>query len=65
RETGCYEFVGEYMANGRSRTNTLQLSEEQVLENKAFTFEQSTDRKVWQESKNHSKGLSKNRGLSR
>lgn len=40
------------MANGRSRTNTLQLSEEQVLEKKAFTFEQSTDKKAWQQSKN-------------
>lgn len=65
RETGCYEFVGEYMANGRSRTNTLQLSEEQVLEKKAFTFEQSTDKKAWQQSKKYSRDMSKGRGLSR
>lgn len=64
RETGCYEFVGKYIANGSSRTNALQLSEEQVLENKTFMFVQSTDIETWKKSKQYSRGLSQGRGLT-
>lgn len=59
RETGNYEFVGEDMENGHSRTNTLQLSEEQVLKNKTFAFEQSTNKKAWQQNKKYSRDISK------
>jgi len=64
-ETGLYEFVGEYMVNGQSKTNTLYLSERDVLTNKPFTFEHSTDSETWKSTNQHSIGNSQDQGWTR
>lgn len=65
KETGYYEFVGEYMANGYPRKNTLYLSEQDILANKPFSFKQSTDYSVWATKNQRSTGYSQDKGWSR
>lgn len=65
KETGYYEFVGEYMANGYPRKNTLYLNEKDVLANKPFSFSQSSDSLAWETSNQRSAGYSQDQGWSR
>lgn len=65
KETGYYEFVGEYMVNGYPRKNTLYLTEQDVLANKPFSFTQSSDFLTWETRNQRSTGYSQDQGWSR
>jgi len=65
KETGYYEFVGEYMLNGYPKKNTLYLSEQDILANKPFSFEQSIDSKIWNTTNQRSIGYSPEQGWTR
>lgn len=65
KETGYYEFVGEYMASGYPRKNTLYLNEQDILANKPFSFSQSSDSLAWETNNQRSTGYSQDQGWSR
>jgi len=65
KETGLYEFIGEYMFHGYPKTNTLYLSEQDILANNPFSFEHSTDSYGWKRENQRSTSYSQDQGWTR